>query len=69
MNTAATIDPFMVAMISATVIASGTARWIWFDRDGDDREDEQRRTDHHVGADLLLDGCRIRMHAVAPRQA
>ena len=27
MNTQATIDPFIVAMISAMVIASGTARW------------------------------------------
>src|SRR6185436_19239400 len=33
------------------------------DRHGDDREDEQRRADHHVGADLPLDCFRIRMHA------
>ena len=32
---AATIDPFIVAMISATVIATGTARWNWFAADRD----------------------------------
>src|SRR5579884_2318032 len=30
MNTEATIEPFVAAMRRATVIASGTARWIWF---------------------------------------
>ena len=53
MKTAATIEPFMVAMISATVIASGTAEVNLVHRDGDDREHEQRRADHHVGADAL----------------
>ena len=53
MKTAATIDPFIVAMISATVIASGTAEVDLVRRHGDDGEHQQRRADHHVGANAV----------------
>ena len=54
MNTLATIDPFIVAMMSATVIASGTARCTWLTATVIAGEHEQRRADHQVGADALL---------------
>ena len=50
-------------MMSATVIASGTARCTWFTATVMTVNTQQRRADHQVGADALLDFCRIGMHA------
>ena len=53
MNTPATIDPLIVAMISATVIAIGTARCTWITATVMTVKHEQRRADGDVDPDAL----------------
>ena len=69
MNTDATIVPLVAAISNATVMAMGTARWIWFAATVIAGKHEERRANHQVAADAFSDAFRIGMHVCSRRSA